>query len=75
MNMFSRAAEIELRELAQSEKLKSDMATVARTRHNHLLQNGEVNVDAYTDFVTAFNEFINHQPKPFKRIIDRNMRL
>jgi len=75
MRMFSEAAKKELRELAQSESLRSDMAIVASSRRKYLLTNGEADVEAYTDFVTAFNEFINHEPKPFKQIIDRDMRL
>ncbi len=73
--MFSKAAQKELRELAQSEKLKNDMRTVARNRRSFLLPGGEADVDAYTDFVSAFNEFINHEPKPFRKIIDKDMRL
>lgn len=75
MRMFSQAAKKELRELAQSESLRSDMAIVASSRRKFFLNNGEADVDAYTDFVTAFNEFISHEPKPFKQIIDRDMRL
>jgi hypothetical protein len=75
MKLFSLAAERELRELTQSETLRSDMAVVARSRRKYFLKNGEADVDAYTDFVTAFNEFINHEPKLFKQIIDRDMRL
>ncbi len=75
MKMFSEAAEQELRELAKSKTLQKDMETVARLHQNFFLKNGEADVDAYTDFVTAFNEFINHEPKPFKQIIDRDMRL
>ena len=73
--MLSRAAQEEIRELARSETLKNDLAAVAASRHNPFVREGVVDVDAYIEFVTAFNEFINHEPKPFTPIIDRDMRL
>jgi hypothetical protein len=72
---LSQEAEKELRNLAHSTALKSDMAAVADSRHNPFVQNGLVDVDAYIAFVCAYNEFINHEPKPFRRIIDKDMRL
>jgi hypothetical protein len=41
-----------------------------RQRHNPFIRNGEVDVDAYTTFVQEFNAFINHETKPFRRMID-----
>jgi hypothetical protein len=72
---LSREAEKELRELASSIGLKNDMAAVADSRHNPFVKNGIVDADAYVLFVCAYNEFINHAPKPFKRMIDIDMRL
>jgi hypothetical protein len=72
---LSRAAQEEIRRLANSEALKNDLAVVAATRHNPFVKDGVVDADAYIDFVTAFNEFINHEPKPFVRMIDKDMRL
>ncbi len=65
----------EIRELARSAALKKDLTIVSATRHNPFVKNGIVDVDAYIEFVTAFNEFINHEPKPFTPMIDRDMRL
>lgn len=70
---ISRQADKEIMEL--SESLKKDMDALRRQRHNPFIKNGTVNIDAYFEFVTKFNEFINHQPKPFKRIIEKDMRL
>jgi hypothetical protein len=39
------------------------------------IKHGEVDVDAYIAFVTGFNEFINHEPKPFKPMKDKDMKL
>ena len=36
---------------------------------------GRVDMDRLIEFVTQFNEFINHQPKPFSRMIGREMKL
>lgn len=65
----------EMLDLAQSASLKEDMRTLKKNRRNPFFRNGEPDVDAYTEFVARFNEFINHTPKPFRRIIDRNMKL
>ncbi len=32
-------------------------------------------MDRLLDFLNGFNEFINHEPKPFKPMLDRDMRL
>jgi len=44
-------------------------------RHFHLFQERMQDLDVYIEFVTIFNEFINHSMRPFRRIIDRDMRL
>lgn len=74
--MFTPAAENELQELAKSESLKKDMETVRRNRHNPFIRkDGSVDADAYITFVTEFNEFIGHKPRPFRQIVDKDMRL
>jgi hypothetical protein len=73
--MFTEAARKEIRELARSEALENDLAAVAASRHNPFVREGVADADAYIEFVTAFNEFINHEPKPFAAMIDRDMRL
>lgn len=75
MITFSKEAADELREMAGSIALKNDMEAIARGRHNPFIKAGRVDVDAYISFVSEFNEFINHEPKPFKQIIDKDMRL
>ena len=64
-----------MRALSGSEAFKNDLAAVAATRHNPFIKAGVADADAYIAFVTAFNEFINHEPKPFVPMIDRDMRL
>lgn len=74
MNL-SKAAQKEMRALSHSEALKNDLAAVAAMRHNPFMKAGIADADAYIEFVTAFNEFINHAPKPFAPMTDLDMRL
>ena len=72
---ISKKAEKELIKFSRSDSLRKDMEAVRLNRHNPFLKDGKVNIDAYIEFVTQFNEFINHEPKPFRKIIDRVMKL
>lgn len=74
MNVSDKSQE-ELLKYSQSVAFKKDMNTVAGGKHNPFIKNGRVDADAYIEFVTQYNEFVNHKPKPFIRIIDRDMRL
>jgi hypothetical protein len=72
---LSERAEKELVELGKSEKLRKDMEMLRSEWQTPFIKAGEVDIDAYIEFVQQFNEFINHEPKPFKAMIDRDMRL
>ena len=72
---LSQKAEKELIEFARSEDFKRDTEMLCLRNKSPFIKDGRVDVDAYIEFVTQFNEFINHEPKPFKPIIDRDMRL
>jgi hypothetical protein len=72
---ISKQAAKEFLELSESESLKKDMEILRHQRYNPFIKDGKVDIDAYIEFVTQFNEFINHQPKPFKPIVDKDMRL
>jgi len=65
----------ELRASAQSSKLRDDLRRVAQNRHNPILVNGEVDMDRLLTFLNEYNSFLNHQRKPFRQIIDKDMRL
>jgi hypothetical protein len=67
--------EEELLELAGSEGLRKDMEMLKAQWETPFIKDGRVDVDAYIEFVMQFNEFINHKPKPFKPMIDRDMKL
>lgn len=73
---LSKEAGRELIEAAASGKLRADMQRLIDQRQNPLiLEDGRVDVDAYIDFLNAFNEFINHKPKPFQPFIEKDMKL
>jgi hypothetical protein len=65
----------ELVALAKSSSFKEDMQYLAAHRHNPLIVDGKVDLDRYITFVTEYNEFINHQPKPFKPMVEKIMKL
>ncbi len=72
---ISEEAAKELLELAKSESFRKDMELLRSHRHNPFIKDGKVDIDAYIEFVQQFNEFINHEPKPFKPMIEKDMRL
>jgi len=72
---MSDCAEKELAELGSSEKLKKDMEMLRSQWQTPFIKSSEVDIDAYIDFVQQFNEFINHEPRPFKPMIEKDMKL
>ncbi len=73
--MISKDEKEELLRLAKSSSLREDMRHISANRHNPVIIHGRVDMDRLITFLTEYNEFINHQPKPFKKIIDRVMKL
>ena len=65
----------ELRELANSSQLREDTTKLTETRYNPFIINGNVDIDRLLIFLTEYNQFINHNLKPFQEIIDKDMRL
>lgn len=65
----------ELRSLAKSYSLRDDMRHVALNRHNPFTVNGKVDMDRLLEFLDQYNAFVNHEPKPFKPIVDKVMKL
>lgn len=65
----------ELLRLAELPSLKEDMRHLSAHRHNPVIVDGRVDIDRWIAFLTEYNEFINHRPKPFKPIIDKVMKL
>jgi len=75
MAKISEAEKKALSESAKSASLREDMRYLVEHRHNPVLVDGVVDMDRLIDFLTGFNEFINHEPKPFKPMIDKIMKL
>ena len=73
--MLSEKEKQELTGIAESGSLRDDMRYLAEKKYNPFLKDGKVDIDRYIDFLNAYNEFINHTPKPFKPMIDRIMKL
>ncbi len=73
--MLTEKEKQEWRELAQSAGLRDDMRRIEQNRHNPFMDQGKVDLDKYIHFLTEFNAFANHVQKPFRRIIDSNMKL
>ena len=65
----------ELRDLARSPQMKEDLRKIAENRYDPFLVDGEVDMDRIVAFLTEYNSFIDHAPKPFRKIMDGNMRL
>ena len=75
MAIISKQEKEEMLRLAASSSLREDMAYLSDHRHNPVIVDGKIDLDRLIEFLTQFNEFINHKPKPFKPMIDRVMKL
>ncbi|MBI5073985.1 MAG: hypothetical protein HZB62_02260 [Nitrospirae bacterium] len=65
----------EMQRLVESSSMRKDMEYLSSHRHNPVLVNGAFDMDRLIEFLLQFNEFINHQPKPFRPMIEKNMKL
>ena len=73
--MLSDEEKRELLDIARSSKLKEDFRRLSENRHNPFVVDGVVDMDRLLTFLTEYNAFVNHRPKPFRKIVDRDMRL
>ncbi len=73
--MFSDEEKQELLKSIRSTKLKEDFRKLSKNRINPFMVKGDIDLDCVLEFLTECNAFINHTPKPFRKIIDRDMRL
>ncbi len=65
----------DFRRQTESESFKKEMRKLASKKNNPFIKDCRVNLDAYIDFLTQYNEFINHRLKAFKKIKGDNMKL
>ncbi len=72
---ITREAGKELVRLGRSEALRDDMNKLKSSWQSPFIRNGVIDADLYIEFVEQFNAFINHQPKPFQPMIEKDMKL
>ena len=53
--------------------LSEGMKIILQQRHNPFIRCGKPDADACITFACEYNAFINHRPKPFRRIMDQKM--
>lgn len=73
--VLSKEEREELEQLARSASLMEDMKRVTANRPNPFMVNGEVNIDHWMAFLTKYNEFINHAGKPFRPMVEKDIKL
>lgn len=72
---ISEKSKKELIRAAKSPSLKRDMQKVSLNSSGPFLKDGKPDADAYMEFLNQFNAFINHAPKPFKPLIEKEFKL
>jgi hypothetical protein len=73
--VLSEETKKELLELSRSPSLRRDLETLASHRINPWGQGGSLLMDKLLEFLTQYNEFINHRPRDFKIIVDKVAKL
>lgn len=61
----------ELKKIANSSNLRNDLRKISENRYNPFMIDDKIDLDRLLDFLTEYNYFINHTPKPFHKILDR----
>jgi hypothetical protein len=75
MGKLSKKEKEDLQRVAASALVRKDMQHLSANRFDLFIEGQTINMDRLLIFLTEYNEFINHSPKPFKPIIDRIMKL
>lgn len=75
MPVISEQERRDMLRLVESSSVRKDMEYLSEHRHNPVLINGAFDMDRLIEFLSQFNEFINHQPKPFLPMIEKDMKL
>jgi hypothetical protein len=44
---------------------------MAKDRYNPFMVNEKIDLDRLLTFLTEYNYFVNHTPKPFRKILDK----
>ena len=73
--MLSDMEKQELLEMAGSKSIRDELRRIATGRHNPILCKEKVDLDRYIEFLNDYNDFINHQHRPFRPMVDQLMKL
>ena len=65
----------ELKRLSTSLALREDTRRIRKRSREAFLIDGQVDVDRFIAFLTAYNRFIGHARPPFRKIRDGDMKL
>ena len=68
MKKLNKKEKEELQRVAASTLLRKDRQHLSANRFNPIMDGQKIDMDRLLDFLTEYNEFINHTPKPFKPI-------
>jgi len=68
MAKLSKEAARELKELAALAQTRKDFVRLSKNRHNPFIVNGKVDLDRWVAFLSDYGDFVNHTPKPFRKI-------
>ncbi|HBR14327.1 MAG TPA: hypothetical protein DD723_02140 [Candidatus Omnitrophica bacterium] len=71
--MLDEESKKELLDLSKSAGLRESLRKLAFGSPALFMDNGEVDADKWIDFLTEFGAMMNHEPRPFKRIVARHM--
>lgn len=75
MATLSDAEKKEMLEIAASPAVRQDMRLLRQTRHSLTRGDGQVDIDSWIEFLTHYNEFINHEPRPFTPMQEHTMKM
>lgn len=65
----------ELLAIRDSDTYRKDCMRISATRHNPFIVDDKVDCDRVIEFLSDYNEFLNHPMKPAGHFIERNMKL
>ncbi len=70
MGKMSKKEKEEMLRMADSAFLRNDMKHISKKRFNPVMTGCKIDMDRLITFLTEYNAFINHRPKPFKPMKD-----
>lgn len=75
MARLSREEKQEFLRLAHSSELRKDFLVVEENCRHISKKEGKGYLERYIKFLTTSNAFVNHKPKPFKKIEGKNFKM